>query len=308
PRVKTDNYSMNAVQKALVKVADPVYAKKVKYVFKDKYAPKDVFIGIKVPVIRSVIAEHATNLEKPVVQQLLEDPRHEVRLAGAISLVQIYQTTKPESVPKGWVAGGLLDNHQEDVIQFYLKNLKYINNWDIVDTSAYKLLGDWLKCTFLEEPSTKESRDKLLQVCQEAVSYKQLWNDEWDFKAMFPEWYVQLLESDDIWKIRVSIVMLLQIKSIKKYRDLPYFVCRWHIHRLAQEDFQMKLEGEVFEDHDLIHKALGWILREVGKESKTPLVDFLNKHHAVMPRTTISYATEKLDANTKARFTKKRKR
>ena len=127
---------------------------------------------------------------------------------------------------------------KEKAVKSYFKNIKYINNWDLVDLSAYKILGDF----FFEK-------------------------DKKELEA--------LLYSDSIWEKRIAMVSTYgfiqkgDTKTTFKYARI--------------------LLGE---EHDLIHKAVGWMLREAGKKDKKALIDFIEKNYKKMPRTTLRYSIE----------------
>ena len=70
----------------------------------------------------------------------------------------------------------------------------------------------------------------------------------------------------------------------------------------TEKEFKLFLNGNLFEDHDLIHKAIGWTLREVGKQSKSLLLKFLNGHKSLLHKTAISYAIERLSEAEKKKF------
>lgn len=58
--------------------------------------------------------------------------------------------------------------------------------------------------------------------------------------------------------------------------------------------------------HDLMHKANGWLLREMGQKSENDLIDYLNRHYKEMPRTCLRYAIEKLDEDVRQDYLKGR--
>jgi 3-methyladenine DNA glycosylase AlkD len=125
------------------------------------------------------------------------------------------------------------------IFDFYLKNIRYVNNWDLVDLSAHRILGAYLS-------------DKPRMILYE------------------------LAESKNIWRRRIAVV------------STGYFI--------RQNNFADTLalaEKLLVDEHDLIHKAVGWMLREVGKRDEKVLRKFLDKHRRKMPRTTLRYAIEK---------------
>jgi 3-methyladenine DNA glycosylase AlkD len=144
-------------------------------------------------------------------------------------------------------------DEKEKIIDFYLKNLKLgnINNWDLVDLSCYKLLGDFLI-------------DK-----EKNILYK-------------------LASSKNLWERRVSIVSCFAF--------------------IKEEDFQdaLNISKNLLKDsHDLIHKAVGWMLREIGKRDLDSLKKFLAKNYKDISRTTLRYAIEKFPEEERKLWLKK---
>jgi 3-methyladenine DNA glycosylase AlkD len=132
------------------------------------------------------------------------------------------------------------ERKRKQIVDLYLENTEYVNNWDIVDSSAHKILGAWL----LDKP-----RD---------ILYK-------------------LAESESLWERRISIISTFAFINLE---DL--------------DDALALAEKLVSDEHDLIHKATGWVLRVVGKKDVHALEDFLLRHYKTMPRTMLRYAIEKL--------------
>lgn len=98
----------------------------------------------------------------------------------------------------------------------------------------------------------------------------------------------RLAGSDNLWEQRIAIV------------------ATWTFIKHRQFDDTLALaEKLLHHPHDLMHKAVGWMLREVGKKDKAPLCEFLERHHKTMPRTMLRYAIEHFTPETRARFMKK---
>jgi len=132
---------------------------------------------------------------------------------------------------------------KKKIYNLYLKNTKYVNNWDLVDSSARQIVGAYLY--------DKQVNRKILY---------------------------SLASSKDIWEKRISIIAT------------AYFISK------DDFDYTLKISEILLHDkHDLIHKAVGWMLREVGKRNQDVLERFLEKHHRTMPRTMLRYAIEKFD-------------
>ena len=210
------------------KAADPVQAEKLQGFFKTgpgEYGEGDIFLGVKVPEQRRIAKKHR-DISLDETTELLQSNIHEHRLTSLFILVDKFAKTDEEI--------------KEKIVELYLANTAYVNNWDLVDSSAHKIIGPWL----MDKP-----RDLL---------YK-------------------LAESESLWERRIS--MIATFPFIRK-GDLSDAVA------LAK-----KL---MHDEHDLIHKATGWVLREVGKKDIDLLYSFLDEYTPEMPRTMLRYAIEKL--------------
>jgi len=228
--------SAKQVEKELRSLANPAKSKILSRFFKTgkgQYGEGDIFLGITVPVQRKV-AERFRELTLIEIQKLLSNLVHECRLTALEILVMQYEHAKKE---KNEVV-------QNRIITFYLKNTKYINNWDLVDLSASYILGDYL----LNNKDAKINRK---------ILYK-------------------LVESRNLWERRISIISTAAFIRANEFADT------------------LKLANILLTDtHDLMHKAVGWMLREVGKKDEKVLVKFLDAHVQEMPRTMLRYAIEK---------------
>ena len=209
-------------------LADPVQAAFLQGFFKTgkgQYGEGDVFWGIKVPQTRQ-IAKEFKQISFAKLIKVLKHPIHEIRLCGLLILVEQFKKAKEENRKK--------------IVDFYLSNTQYINNWDLVDLSCYHILGTYL----LDKP-----RDILYS----------------------------LAESSNMWEQRIAIVSTLAFIRKNEFEDT-----------LAIS--KMLLNHK----QDLIHKAIGWMLREVFKRDETVVLDFIKAHYSQMPRTALRYAIEKL--------------
>ncbi len=197
---------------------------------KGEYGEGDIFLGIRVPVQRK-IAKKYLGLPLVKLQELLNSNIHEYRFIGLIILIEKYK--------KG---------NKENIFQFYLENIKFVNNWDLVDISSHKIIGDFL-----------QDKDK---------------------KILY-----ELVRSENIWERRIAIVSTFTFIRQNEFEDVLA------ISELLLED-----------DHDLIHKAVGWMLREVGKKEKNILEKFLKQHYKNMSRTTLRYAIEKFEESERKKW------
>lgn len=196
---------------------------------KGEYGEGDKFLGITVPKLREISKKYQ-NLDLKDLQKLLNSKIHEHRLSALMILRMQYSSYVKTSEDK-----------QKEVVQFYLKNTKKINNWDLVDLSCHYILGNWLL-----------DKDR-------EVLYK-------------------LANSTNLWEKRIAIISTFAFIREKQFSDT------------------LKISEILLNDkHDLIHKAVGWALREVGKKDKETEINFLDKHYKAMPRTALRYAIEKFD-------------
>lgn len=216
-----------ALQQTLRDLGDPERATHSQRYFKTgpgEYGESDVFRGIRVPVLRALVKEQ-DELSLDEIERLLHTHFHEDRLLALLILVRRYK--RGDAVTK------------QAVYDLYLNNTAYINNWDLVDSSAPHVVGAHL----MERP-----RDLLYEFA----------------------------ESEDLWERRIAILATQAF--------------------IRKDDFEdtLKLSALLLEDdEDLIHKAVGWMLREVGKRHLEAEEAFLRVHYQQMPRTMLRYAIEK---------------
>lgn len=220
----------NSVMDKLNRYASDADALNLQWFFKTgpgEYGEGDMFLGVRVPLIRKVCKEFRL-LPLPEVQKLIESPFHEHRMAGLIILTLQYPRASTRA--------------KNDIFDLYMRELtrRNINNWDLVDVTCRHIVGEHVRG-------------------DRAVLYK-------------------LANSDNLWERRVSII------STFAY--------------IARGDASTSLElAELLlhDQEDLMHKAVGWTLREVGKRCDQQLLrDFLNRHAHYMPRTALRYAIEHL--------------
>jgi len=189
-----------------------------------QYGHGDVFIGVTVPEQRA-IAKKYKDLPLAEIQKLIRHKVHENRMTGLFILAGQFQKAD--------------EGTKDKLARFYLSHTKYINNWDLVDSSARQILGMYL---------LDKERD---------ILYK-------------------LAQSRDLWERRIAIIATQAFIMHDKYGDTL------RIAKILLKD-----------DHDLIHKAVGWTLREVGNRSARTEEAFLKQYEHQMPRTMLRYAIEK---------------
>ena len=202
---------------------------------KGEYGEGDIFLGLKVPEIRT-IAKNYLNLNFKDLEELLSSKIHEHRLIALLILTLNFNKLE-------------INKEKKCVVKFYLKNTKKINNWDLVDLSAHQILGNYL---------LEQNKDK-------PILYK-------------------LARSYNLWERRISIIATYAFIKENKFEDT------------------LKISEILLRDkHDLIQKAVGWMLREVGKRNQDLEEEFLRKYYKEMPRTMLRYSIERFDEK-KRRF------
>ena len=193
---------------------------------KGEYGYGDIYLGVTMPEIRKIAKKFSQKISIEELTELNNNPIHEVRLCALIILVNKYKK-----------------EDRDKIYQYYIKHLNSVNNWDLVDTSAPHIVGDYL--------NKNPEKSKIL---------------------------LEFSRSENLWIRRISIVSTLAfIKNNEFNKTLE-------IAKLLLND-----------DHDLIHKAVGWMLREIYKRDEVLIKRFLRQNYAQIPRTTLRYAIERMD-------------
>ncbi len=183
---------------------------------KGEYGEGDKFLGIRVPVLRK-LAKKYKNISLDEIVELLKSPFHEERLLAVFMLVNAFKKSS--------------DEVRKNIYEIYLANTEFINNWDIVDSSAHFIVGAYLR-----------NRDK---------------------KSLYT-----LAKSENLWERRIAIIATFHFIKNNEFADAL------KISRILLTD-----------EEDLIHKAVGWMLREIGNRNIETEEKFLKKHYKKMPRT-----------------------
>lgn len=231
---------MNAkyIRNELRKLSNPEIAAHSQRFFKTgkgEYGEGDRFLGIRVPEQRKIAKKHM-DLPLDEAEKLLQSEYHEDRLTAIFILVNKFQKADSET--------------REKIFDLYLKNTHRINNWDLVDSSAPVIAGDWLQ---------GRSREILYS----------------------------LAESGSLWERRIAIMATFSFIGKNDFDDT------------------LKIADLLMNDpHDLLHKATGWMMREVGKRDQSLLITYLMPRYANMPRTMLRYAIEKLPEPKRKAFLK----
>lgn len=250
------NYIATAaeIEDVLGQMADAAQAAVLMRFFKTgkgDYGEGDRFLGLRVPQTRAVVKEARLTVPLGEVAKLLMSEWHEVRLAGFLLLVEEMKAALPRRY-RPLTEGA---ERRDEIAEFYLRYGHRANNWDLVDLSCPKILGEWL---LYPSASGKMPDRSVLR---------------------------RLAASDNLWEQRIAIVTTLRLIKENQY-----------------DDSLQLAEMYLGHPHDLIHKATGWMLREVGKKDMDVLRNFLNDHVDAMPRTTLRYAIEKMSASERCRW------
>ncbi len=223
-----------ATLRKLVRPDKAVFLPKFFQAIPGGYGEGDQFLGVVVPDQRKA-AKQFRDLPLGELQQLLDSPWHECRLTALFILVDQFERASKATVKHE-------DAHAaKKLIDFYMQNLTAVNNWDLVDASAPKILGRWL----LAHPPERKMLTKLSA-------------------------------SDSVWERRIAVLATHPLIQAAQFDEIL---------RLSK-----RLLGD---QHDLMHKAIGWMLREMGKVDAIALTNFLEQHVHRMPRTMLRYAIEK---------------
>ena len=232
---------VDEIRRALRELADPERARNLARYFQTGpggYGEGDRFLGIRVPAVRRVAKRHA-GVPLGELTALLRSEYHEERLLALLMLAARYaEGDRPT---------------QKRVFDLYIEHLPWINNWDLVDVSAPRIVGEHL-----------QGRDRSL--------------------------LYELAASENVWRRRVAILATAAFIREGDFDDTLALATRL----LADPE-------------DLIHKAVGWMLREVGKRDPAVAEAFVERHHALMPRTMLRYAIERFPESKRRRYVASRK-
>ena len=235
-------YKSNHIEALMLSLRDEEQAVNLSRFFKTgpgQYGEGDRFLGIKVPVTRSIVNAEWRGCTLIDVDCLLHSGFHEIRLCALLILVKLYRQARKDPAM------------QKRIVDFYLANTEHINNWDLVDLSCYEIVGPW----YLDKD-----------------------------KSML---YDLARNGKTIWEQRIAIVSCMAFVRAGQLDDC-----------FAIADILLHHE------HDLIHKAVGWLLREAGNRDGQALRDFLGPRYRTMPRTMLRYAIEKFPEEERQRYIK----
>lgn len=222
----------------LKSLADPIKANFLHGYFKTgkgEYGEGDKFLGVKVPEQRKIASQFWRDVTLDDLKELIQNPYHEVRLTAVFILVKKFQKSKSEE-------------EKQAIVKFYTANKQFLNNWDLVDSSAHKILGPWLY-----------NKDRIL--------------------------LYELAHSGQLWDQRIAVISTFYFIDNNNFLD------------------SLKIAEILLQHpHDIIHKAVGWMIREIGKRDYHTALQFLRQHYKNMPRTMLRYAIEKFEPETRHGF------
>lgn len=228
------------IRKEFQLLANPAKAKLLAGFFKTgqgEYAQGDRFWGVMVPQTRKIVQKYLAEIKLEDIDIILKKGWHEERLAGVLFLVEKFKKENKEK--------------QKEIFDFYLAHTQHINNWDLVDLSASRIVGGFL-----------ENKPK-------GILHK-------------------LSRSGNLWERRIAMI-----------------ATSWDIWRGDCETAFKIAERLLSDKHDLIHKAVGWMLRECGKKcGEAKLEQFLKANIKKMPRTTLRYAIERFPETKRLKYLK----
>jgi 3-methyladenine DNA glycosylase AlkD len=203
---------------------------------KIEYAKNHQFLNIPVPEIRK-ISKYFYNIPYDELEKLIQSNINEEKTLCMEILIHKYQKNK---------------NQKKEIFEFYLKNINFINFWNVIDISSDKIIGEFIFNNI-------------------------------DYLPILEK----LSNSSNFWHKRIAIIATWFFIKNNNF-SLTFSLC---------EKF---LQNE----HDLIYKACGWMLREIGKKDQFQLIEFLDQHYKSMPSIMKSYATERLSREIKNKFKK----
>lgn len=206
---------------------------------KGEYGEGDRFLGLTAAEIRDV-AKTNRSLDFNELVKLLDSQFHEIRMCAGLILVEKFKKTRDPA-------------EEKIIVDFYIDHLHSFNNWDLVDSTCYNILGNYLV--------NKDDRSILYG----------------------------LADSGDLWSQRVAIVSTMAFLRAEQFDD-TFYLAKKLLHH----------------PHDLMHKAVGWLLKEAGKKNRERLNGFLDQHATEMPRTMLRIAIEKHSQEERAIFMKKK--
>ena len=230
-----------------------------------EYGYGDVFLGLKVPQTREVGKMVGAAFPLSEVPELLMNRWHEVRLCGLLILVVRFEklsTKRLENAPDAIAK-------RDEILTMYLQYAEQANNWDLVDLSVPKILGHWLML-----PTNLGDKNYKIKILDDLAASPCLWKQR---MSIVCSWKTSQM-GDPSWCLRYAEIHLHHLMAASK-----------------RGQSQDRLSYAEREQARLQAKAVGWMLREMGKRVSMELLrEFLRQHAHEMPRTMLRYAIEKM--------------
>lgn len=239
-----------------------------------QYGEGDKFLGIKVPVTRQVVKECWKEVSFEDLEECILSDWHEVRLAALLCLVEIFSRAGKKEQ----------EDLQKRCVDFYLTHTDYINNWDLVDLSCYSLLGEWLL-----------DKDRTL-LYDLAGNGKNIWEKRIGIVSTMA--FVRRGELSDTYAIS-DLLLSQDGRAAVSASGTSTTVSA------SGKSTALSASGGSAPLHDLLQKAVGWLLREAGKKDEASLRKFLDKRASIMPRTMLRYAIEKFSPEVRGHYLQK---
>jgi len=205
---------------------------------KGQYGEGDIFIGLTVPEQRTVAKKYYNYISLEELKPLINSKIHEYRLTAAIILTFKFEKTKID---------------KEKIYKFLIKNIKNLNNWDLVDLTVPKIIGNYI------------------------------YNNKKNINLLY-----KYAKSKNLWLKRISIISTFYFIKQNEFKDTI------NISKILLGD-----------SHDLIHKAVGWMLREVAKKDINLIKNFIKEYYDTIPRTTLRYAIERFNEKERLEYLSK---
>jgi len=238
-----DMQALKSLKREMLALKNPKKALILQGFFKTKkgeYAEGDIFYGITVPITREIAKKYAAKITLKDTEKLLHSKIHEERLCALLILIQKVRNKNCTLETK------------KEIYELYLRNTKFINNWDLVDLSSQHLIGKYLF----------ENQNEI-QILE------------------------KMAKSNLLWDKRIAMLATF------------YFI--------YQKEFTHTLNLAkilLHDEHDLMQKAVGWMLREIGKRDLNVEEEFLKENYKTMPRTMLRYAIEKFPETKRKKYLK----
>jgi 3-methyladenine DNA glycosylase AlkD len=267
---------------------------------KGQYGEGDLFIGLTVPNTRKIAKKYFEEIDLVDTEKLLQNKIHEKRLL-ALEILK-FKFEKPAQ-----------KDLRKEIFELYFKNLKYINNWDLVDTSAYKIVGEYLKEKYALKTKSCTGVRFLLSLASDKCVYAN--------PVLSPalskgdgEILTTKINLEKLWEKRIAIVATFAFMKDTNKMDLSPTLSQgkgetqnanaWDRSEIVFEIVQKILnEKSELNNHDLLQKACGWMLREYGKRvDEDKMKDFLHANFGKIKskRTLLRYAIERLSKSERA--------